>query len=156
MLYHTLLLFYLDSLSFTSAPYLLILHVYHLNIDTYLFATTHIVYIDMLSMYFNFAVVEHLSQLLCRTSCHDPLVSYVIIPSVSTSAWSVPCLWTHQRRGAVEDEGGEGVEVGKLPHDLKLLAPDALHLGLEGRLPGKQLQDLWRKQTYGSWALPFF
>lgn len=49
---------------------------------------------------------------------------------------------THQSWGATEDESGDRRKVGKLPHDLQFLPPNALHLRLEGWLPCIKLQNL--------------
>lgn len=84
-------------------------------------------------MYLYFTVLSH--------PLFPPLLS-LLVPSFILVGVSV---WTHHSRGAGEDERGDGVEVSKLPHDLQLLAADVLHLGLEGRLPRVQLQDLRRR-----------
>ncbi len=49
---------------------------------------------------------------------------------------------THQSRSTGEDEGGDRRQVGKLPHDIQLLPPNAFYLRLEGWLPCIQLQNL--------------
>lgn len=52
------------------------------------------------------------------------------------------CRLTHQSRSAAEDESRNGRQIGKLLHHDQFSMPDVFNLGLEGWLPGIELQNL--------------
>ena len=52
------------------------------------------------------------------------------------------CHECHEEGGACPEEGGKGVEVGRLLERRDLSSPDPQHLLLKGRLPGVQLEHL--------------
>lgn len=59
---------------------------------------------------------------------------------------------TNQSRSAAEDESRDGRQIGKLLHHDQFSVSDVFNLGLEGRLPGVELQDL---EGTKRWLRPF-